>query len=67
VKEIGQKYIDSAYPGAKIEDVLQFYGYYTVHVERDGVFIGMFSVNAFSGSVWWHNWHGTYIQSRDLG
>ena len=66
VKEIAQKYIEGAYPGAEVEDVLQFYGYYTVHVERDGKFLGMFSVNAYSGSVWWHSWHGAYIQSRDL-
>jgi len=65
-KEIAQRYIESAYSGAEIEDVLQFYGYYTVHVERDGKFLGMFSVNAYSGSVWWHGWHGAYIQSRDL-
>ncbi len=66
-KGIAQRYIDSNYPSAKIEDVLQFYGYYTVHVERDGKLLGMFSVNVYSGSVWWHNWHGAYIQSRDLG
>ena len=65
-KEISQKYLDVNYPGGQIEDVLQFYGYYTVHVERDGKVFGMFSVNAFSGSVWWHSWHGVYIQSRDV-
>jgi hypothetical protein len=65
--EIAQKYIDSTYSGANIEDVLQFYGYYTVHIETDGKFLGMFSVNAYTGSVWWHSWHGAYIQSRDLG
>jgi len=65
-KEIAQRYVDNNYPGASIEDVLQFYGYYTVHIERDGKFLGMFSVNAFSGSVWWHSWHGAYIQSRDI-
>ena len=67
VKGIAQRYIDRTYPDAKIEDVLQFYGYYTVHVERDGKLLGMFSVNAYSGSVWWHSWHGAFIQSRDLG
>jgi hypothetical protein len=65
-KEIAQKYLNSNYPGGQIEDVLQFYGYYTVHVERDGKVFGMFSVNAYSGAVWWHNWHGGYIQTRDL-
>jgi hypothetical protein len=64
--EIAQKYLAGSYSGAQVEDVLQFYGYYTVHAMRDGKVFGMFSVNAFSGSVWWHSWHGAYIQSRDL-
>ena len=64
--EIAQKFLAGSYPGAQVEDVLQFYGYYTVHAMRDGNVFGMFSVNAFSGSVWWHSWHGTYIQTKDL-
>lgn len=34
-----------------------FYGYYTFHTEVDGVTTGMLSVNAYTGQVWYHNWH----------
>jgi hypothetical protein len=28
---------------------------------RDGKISGMLSVNASTGQVWYHTWHGTYI------
>jgi hypothetical protein len=36
-------------------------GYYTLHTLRDGKITGMLSVNASTGQVWYHTWHGTYI------
>ena len=38
-----------------------FPGYYTVHVLRDGKILGMVSVNASTGAVWSHWWHGRFI------
>ena len=38
-----------------------FYGYYTLHTLRDGQIVGMLSVNGFTGEVWPHTWHGTYL------
>lgn len=38
-----------------------FPGYYTLHTMRDGKIVGMLSVNAYTGSVWYHTWHGTFI------
>ncbi|MCF6094126.1 hypothetical protein L1765_09140 [Microaerobacter geothermalis] len=40
------------------DDGHQFYGYYTLHVEKDGKTVGMLSVSSYTGSVWYHNWHG---------
>jgi hypothetical protein len=61
--EIAQDFLDKVYPGAEADDPHPFYGYYTIHTTRNGRIFGMLSVNAFDGSVWYHNWHGEYIQS----
>ena len=34
-----------------------FYGYYTFHTEVENETTGMLSVNAYTGQVWYHNWH----------
>ena len=38
-----------------------FPGYYTMEVLRDGKVSGMLSVNAFTGAVWYHSWHGRFV------
>ncbi|MDP2901440.1 MAG: hypothetical protein Q8O47_10805 [Candidatus Bathyarchaeota archaeon] len=65
-KTIAQGYLDGAYPGSVAEEVNQFYGYYTVHITKSGTLFGMLSVNGSSGVVWYHSWHGAYIQSREI-
>lgn len=35
-----------------------FYGYYTFHFQNGTQPEGMLSVNAYTGDVWFHNWHG---------
>lgn len=59
--------LDANLPGTRIGDkVAPFYGYYTLHVERDGKPIGMCSVNGFDGSMWYHTWRGTLIGMKEL-
>jgi hypothetical protein len=65
-KEYAQRWLDTYLPGTIAKDVHPFYGYYTIHIERDGKIYGMLSVNAFTGQVWYHNWHGTYIQTKEM-
>lgn len=36
----------------------EFYGYYTFHVNKNGETVGMLSVNGYTGTVWYHDWHG---------
>ena len=43
----------------------EFYGYYTLDVKKDGMVLGMISVNAFSGQVWYHTWHGGFIGMQE--
>ncbi len=43
----------------------RFYGYYTLHTLRDGEIEGMLSVNGYTGEVWYHAWHGPFIQIQE--
>jgi len=43
----------------------EFYGYYTMDVKKDGQVLGMLSVNAFSGQVWYHTWHGGFVGMQE--
>jgi hypothetical protein len=38
-----------------------FPGYFTLHVLRAGRLAGMLSVNAMTGGVWSHWWHGRFV------
>ncbi len=53
-------------PGATTESPDTFYGYYTLHVLQGGKVTGMLSVNGYSGTVWYHTWHGAFIQMKQV-
>jgi hypothetical protein len=47
-------------------EVEKFYGYYTIHtLTENGDIAGMLSVNGFNGEVWYHNWHGIFIDMTE--
>ncbi|HEY5729820.1 MAG TPA: hypothetical protein VIS72_07190 [Anaerolineales bacterium] len=60
--EYAQKYLDANITGATVEHPMSFYGYYTLDFEKDGKMAGMLSVNGYSGQVFLHSWHGTFIE-----
>ncbi len=61
--KLAQEYLDDTLPGAAADDHAdQFPGYYTIHVQQDGEVSGMLSVNAYSGQVFLHHWHGDFIE-----
>jgi hypothetical protein len=60
------EYLDRYMPGIKVANVDPFYGYYTLDIEKNGVTYGMLSVNAYTGDVWYHTWHGAWIQTREM-
>lgn len=66
-KKIAQTWLDQNQPGATTEAPDQFSGYYTLHILKDGKITGMLSVNGYTGQVWYHTWHGPFIQMKDLG
>ncbi|MEU9125019.1 hypothetical protein AB0C96_35140 [Streptomyces sp. NPDC048506] len=47
--------------GLTVGEVEAYPGYYTLHTLRSGKINGMLSVNASTGTVWDHTWHGRYI------
>jgi hypothetical protein len=64
--EIAREWLVANLPGATVEDEVDaFYGYYTLHTERDGQIEGMLSVHAETGQVWYHSWHGDFIAMLD--
>ncbi|WP_372594698.1 hypothetical protein [Actinotalea sp.] len=42
-----------------------FPGYYTLHTLREGKVDGMLSVNATTGDVWYHSWHGAFVRMSE--
>jgi hypothetical protein len=65
--QIAQRWLDQEFNGDSAATADALYGYYTFHFVRDGRIAGMLSVNGFSGQVWYHSWHGGFIQVRDFG
>lgn len=51
--------------GLDVGEAEAFPGYYTLHTLRDGRIDGMLSVNAATGDVWYHGWHGDFIEMSD--
>jgi hypothetical protein len=60
--QLAQQYLDANFNGTKVEMATQFYGYYTYDFTVNDKIAGMVSVNAYTGQVWYHSWHGTFIQ-----
>ncbi len=42
-----------------------FYGYYTLHILRDGETVGMLSVNGYSAQAFLHSWHGDFVEMTE--
>lgn len=60
-QEIAQGWLDQYQPGSAAEIPDTFPGYYTVHITNNGQITGMLSVNAYTGQVWYHSWHGAFV------
>ena len=61
-----QQFLNAYYPETTTGEIFAFYGYYHVMVHFNGNNYGMLSVNGYTGQVWYHNWHGTFLQEVDL-
>ncbi|AXY49206.1 hypothetical protein [Rhodococcus ruber] len=48
-------------PGEHADEPEAFPGYYTLHTLRGDQIVGMLSVHATTGAVWYHSWHGRFV------
>ena len=62
---IADEWLETHRPGEHADDVDAFPGYYTLHTLRGDQVAGMLSVNAVTGAVWPHTWHGRFIAMTD--
>lgn len=61
--ESAQRYLDRYLPGTVADEHADpFYGYYTLHILREGETVGMLSVNGYSAQVFLHSWHGDFVE-----
>ncbi len=59
---LAQRWLDQNEPGVNVESGGDaFPGYYTLETLKAGKITGMISVNAATGAVWPHWWHGAFI------
>ncbi|MEM4304174.1 MAG: hypothetical protein QXQ70_09830 [Candidatus Caldarchaeum sp.] len=66
-EQIALNYLRNRFTGVvEVEHPTRFYGYYTIDYRLDGSIHGMLSVNGFNGMVWYHGWHGRFIQEIEL-
>jgi hypothetical protein len=65
-KAYAQQYLTANYPGITVGSIDTFYGYYHIDVLSAGNTFGMLSVNGYTGQVWYHTWHGAFIQAVEL-
>jgi hypothetical protein len=65
-RELAGSWLATAMPSLRADDPDTFPGYYTIDaVTADGTVGGMLSVNATTGAVWYHTWHGRFIARDD--
>ena len=66
-RELAQQWLDANLPGNQSEAPDAFPGYYTAHFGQGGQVTGMLSVNAYTGQVWYHTWHGAFVNEVVVG
>lgn len=65
-KSIADEWLRAYRPGeTTASDVLSLPGYYTIDTTNSDTVVSMLSVNAQTGAVWYHSWHGDFIAEED--
>lgn len=59
-KKLVEEFLNGYLPEAQIIESHEMPGYYTFDYGRKDI-EGMLSVNAYSGQIWVHTWHGPYL------
>ena len=62
-----EQFVKANLPNATVEkEGDTFYGYYNFDVLQNGNTYGMLSVNGYTGAVWYHTWHGTFVATKTV-
>ena len=69
---VANKWLASSSPGEQVASdaggmaMGKFPGYYSFDTTLNGKTHGMLSVNASTGAVWYHGWHGTFLSEKQF-
>ena len=67
---VADRWLAQARPGehvdAEVGGMGGFPGYYTLDTMQGGQTVGMLSVNAATGAIWYHTWHGRFLAEREF-
>lgn len=61
-RTIAARWLRDNNPAITAGEADPFPGYFTLHTMRGTRIDGMLSVNASTGAVWYHRWHGRFIE-----
>jgi len=64
-KKLAEEFLTGYLPEAQIMESHEMPGYYTFDFGRKDI-EGMLSVNAYSGQIWVHTWHGSYLGEMNV-
>jgi hypothetical protein len=62
---VANQWLQANAPGETVGSTDLFPGHFTMDTVSGGKTVGMLSVNATTGAVWYHTWHGTFIAKED--
>ncbi|HEY3410523.1 MAG TPA: hypothetical protein VGK53_20320 [Propionicimonas sp.] len=62
---IANQWLQANAAGETVGSTDVYPGHYTMDTVSGGNTVGMLSVNATTGAVWYHTWHGTFIAKED--
>jgi hypothetical protein len=62
---LAQRWLDGHHAGWTAGEATQFPGYFTMETRRGETITGMMSVNAYTGAVWYHTWHGSFVAASE--
>jgi hypothetical protein len=67
-KALAAQWLEANRSGEMVGLIDAYPGYYTADTvdATSGATVGMLSVNAMTGAVWYHTWHGGFIAKEDI-
>ncbi|MFI5626786.1 hypothetical protein ACIA03_25230 [Nocardioides sp. NPDC051685] len=63
-RDVAQAWADD-HGGLAVDEPEAFPGYFTLHTLEGDRIEGMLSVNAVTGAVWYHSWHGEFEEMSE--